>query len=666
MKAKEFIIELKKQSTPRNFVAKNASLAGKAGQHKDKKKAEKQGDVKHKTKQYAEDAVADFLARGGEIQHGKFRKPRKSEKTDYGSKHIGGQRDAVAGKAGKTLGRAAATNFKGGGKPVVGSSYRGEGVVEAGAADPVAARVAAAPYGYNTDTGKPNPPPAKAAPPAAKAAAPAAKEPIVQATDDMEQRILDRMGKRFGLPPGSSADDVQAAQQAYLDKNDPAAAAQYKKNMTNIDAGGAQADNAPVKLAPKPGQPGGAPNLDTDGGQAAAKAGKSPIAIMLAQPTIGKNQAMLDVIAPTVGLPAGSSAEEILAADDARNAKAKNKYAPAATPAAESAGRAVDAKGRTQQEWMRLVKSKFPDVKLIQAKMIDGPIQAILPDGRKLSWNKVEQGVAEVSLGNYREKALKQKAQSQMGAMFNKDSEKQKQDLATFNKRERGLNRLKARDEVARKTTADKQMADNIAKLPELKAEYERMKAEYKSLGGSNWQYADREQNLTDREREARSMEGPMNNLWRTISAAEKAQKSQGVGEGWKDKVAAAGLAGAMAFGASGANARVSGDQDPGINRLTGKPIAAQQATDTAPAKAEAPKGFSKEYLQAVVDGKHPRPMVSVEKAKELLKNMSESSKIPFAGTKVGHKEGPAGQWRNDGPKKNKPAKPGDLVGDGM
>jgi len=137
----------------------------------------------------------------------------------------------------------------------------------------------------------------------------------------------------------------------------------------------------------------------------------------------------------------------------------------------------------------------------------------------------------------------------------------------------------------------------------------------------------------------------------------------EGVEEGWKDKVAAAGLAGAMAFGAGGAHARVSGDQDPGINRLTGKPIATQQATDNAPAKAEAPKGFSKEYLQAVVDGKHPRPMVSVEKAKELLKNMTESSKIPFAGAKVGHKEGPAGQWRNKGPKANKPAKVGDLVG---
>ena len=142
------------------------------------------------------------------------------------------------------------------------------------------------------------------------------------------------------------------------------------------------------------------------------------------------------------------------------------------------------------------------------------------------------QGVAEVSLGDYRKKATMQKAKSQMGAMFNNDPEKQKQHQATFDKRERGLDRLKARDDLARKTTADKQMADNIAKLPELKAEYERMKAEYTLLGGSNWQYADREQNLTDRERKARSMEGPMNNLWRTISAAEKAQKSESVDEG--------------------------------------------------------------------------------------------------------------------------------------
>ena len=43
---------------PRNFVAKNATTSG-AGAHKDKKKAEKQGDVKHKAKQYDEDLVKE-------------------------------------------------------------------------------------------------------------------------------------------------------------------------------------------------------------------------------------------------------------------------------------------------------------------------------------------------------------------------------------------------------------------------------------------------------------------------------------------------------------------------------------------------------------------------------------------------------------------------------
>jgi len=78
-----------------------------------------------------EDAVDDFLARGGEIQQGKFRKPRKSERTDYGSRHIGGMRDAAAGKAGKTLGKAAATNFMGGGKAVVGEQGIAEGAMPA-------------------------------------------------------------------------------------------------------------------------------------------------------------------------------------------------------------------------------------------------------------------------------------------------------------------------------------------------------------------------------------------------------------------------------------------------------------------------------------------------------------------------------------------------------
>ena len=109
----------------------------------------------------------------------------------------------------------------------------------------------------------------------------------------------------------------------------------------------------------------------------------------------------------------------------------------------------------------------------------------------------------------------------------------------------------------------------------------------------------------------------------RALLQAIKGQ--QGVAEGWKDKVAGAALVGSMALGAAGANARVVPGDDPNINRLTGKPIATLQATDNAPATAEAPKGFSKEYLQKAADpNRFGRYMISVEKAQELLKNMQE------------------------------------------
>ena len=60
MKAKEFI----PASKPRNPVAKNAGAAiggGAAGQHKNQKRAAKQGDVKHKNKEYADEGVLSFL-----------------------------------------------------------------------------------------------------------------------------------------------------------------------------------------------------------------------------------------------------------------------------------------------------------------------------------------------------------------------------------------------------------------------------------------------------------------------------------------------------------------------------------------------------------------------------------------------------------------------------
>jgi hypothetical protein len=55
----------------------------------------------------------------------------------------------------------------------------------------------------------------------------------------------------------------------------------------------------------------------------------------------------------------------------------------------------TDSKGRTQQQWIQQVKQKFPQAQIIQSKMVDGPVQAKLPDGRTIVWNKVEQGVAE-------------------------------------------------------------------------------------------------------------------------------------------------------------------------------------------------------------------------------------------------------------------------------
>ena len=64
-------------------------------------------------------------------------------------------------------------------------------------------------------------------------------------------------------------------------------------------------------------------------------------------------------------------------------------------PVDEALGGGVDAKGRTQQQWAQLVKSKYPTAKIVQAKMIDGPMYATLPDGRTIKWKKVEQGVAE-------------------------------------------------------------------------------------------------------------------------------------------------------------------------------------------------------------------------------------------------------------------------------
>jgi len=71
----------------------------------------------------------------------------------------------------------------------------------------------------------------------------------------------------------------------------------------------------------------------------------------------------------------------------------------------------------------------------------------------------------------------------------------------------------------------------------------------------------------------------------------------------------------------------------PGVNRLTGNPNV--QTAPTSPTTQQS-GGFSREYLQGVIDGKHPRPMISVEKAQQLLQQMDQAA-VAEAGGNYGH-----------------------------
>jgi hypothetical protein len=91
----------KEAPKPRNFVAKNAKMGG-AGQHKDKKKAEKQGDVKHKNKDMAEgfpkDPNAPKLVQ--DRKTGKWYDPNKEFEKKMNSPEVMAQMKRMAQKEG--------------------------------------------------------------------------------------------------------------------------------------------------------------------------------------------------------------------------------------------------------------------------------------------------------------------------------------------------------------------------------------------------------------------------------------------------------------------------------------------------------------------------------------------------------------------------------------
>jgi hypothetical protein len=110
----------------------------------------------------------------------------------------------------------------------------------------------------------------------------------------------------------------------------------------------------------------------------------------------------------------------------------------------------------------------------------------------------------------------------------------------------------------------------------------------------------------------------------KAINVNTKKKSNESLDEGWKEKLGAAALAGSMALGAGAAHSRVTPDGQGGF---TGglKPSATVTAPSDDKPSAEAPKGFSKEYLQKAADpNRTGRYMISVEKAQELLKQMNE------------------------------------------
>jgi hypothetical protein len=143
------------------------------------------------------------------------------------------------------------------------------------------------------------------------------------------------------------------------------------------------------------------------------------------------------------------------------------------------------------------------------------------------------------------------------------------------------------------------------------------------------------------------------------------AQGQQGVAEGWKSNLAGAAMIGLGALGGAGhAQAAdlsnyntqylqqvVSGETprpmvsiDDAKAELQARANGKQQSASPA-AQPDAPKGYSKEYLQKAADpNRFGRYWISVEKAQELLSKMDSGNESFDSGSYANNKRGYAGQ----------------------
>ena len=85
---------------------------------------------------------------------------------------------------------------------------------------------------------------------------------------------------------------------------------------------------------------------------------------------------------------------------------------------------------------------------------------------------------------------------------------------------------------AARRKERESQALESAKKdapnLAELERQHAEMTAKHKSLGGYGHQYADREQNLSKQEREARGMESGIDDLSKRIGAIKRGGYKQG------------------------------------------------------------------------------------------------------------------------------------------
>ena len=95
------------------------------------------------------------------------------------------------------------------------------------------------------------------------------------------------------------------------------------------------------------------------------------------------------------------------------------------------------------------------------------------------------------------------------------------------------MRKRQAERDAQAKAERQQRIQQDIENLPDLISQFRDMKSEYESMGGSNWQYADNEQNLSDEERKARGMETSMRQLADRIHTAKKA--SEGLAESKPD-----------------------------------------------------------------------------------------------------------------------------------